>query len=76
MTRIVQNSEPISSGKDWSYDELDHEIQKDAVNCGVFIIDFIQKFVEYRYKYTFDATKAKPQLVRKVIYDRLVKNFT
>ena len=39
MDRTLQNSAYLR-GKNWSYDVLDHEIQKDAVNCDVFIIVF------------------------------------
>ena len=65
--KLKRKSQPIYSDKNWTYDVLNHTKQTDAV----FIIAFMQKFIDYAYEFTFDASPAKLIQTRKNIYDHL-----
>ena len=51
-----------------------HSLQKDSVNCGVFICSFIKKFLNFDCDYNFDCSKKNLKQIRQNMYDLLEKN--
>ena len=59
---------------EWSYDLVEHSIQSDSFNCGVFICIFIEKFIDYVYNNTFDTSAANLLKIRKSMAQTLETN--
>jgi hypothetical protein len=58
----------------WTCKNVNHSVQNDSVNCGVFICVFIQRFIEMVQDFSFDSSKENLLNLRKHIADTLSKN--
>ena len=57
--------------KKWTSEQLDHEIQLDLVSCGIFIMVFMEKFINYDYNYYFDSSKTGLKKLRENFHKTL-----
>lgn len=56
---------------DWSLDEVAHSIQTDAVNCGIYICNFIQIFFSWKSYFIFDNSPENLLSYRQTMYSIL-----
>jgi hypothetical protein len=59
---------------EWKCKKVIHSVQKDSVNCGVFICIFIQRFIEMVQDFTFDTNPENLLNLRRHIANTLIEN--
>jgi Ulp1 family protease len=53
---------------------VNHTIQKDVFNCGVFVCSFIEKFINFDFNYELDDSAFNLLKLRKAMHQKLLDN--
>lgn len=58
-------------GGDWNLVSIDHAIQEDGANCGIYVCKFIEMFFSWRSNMIFDNSPEMLASYRLIIHDTL-----